>query len=132
MFDWSVLASSNWPIKLQYFSLPEHSDRVYTPWYALADGSVCNCNSPNAAPQSLASVACNQALIAYHQVQGALAGQSVLVVPAYRLNPDTILLLDGNHRAAASQVAASRVAIAAFVVNGPIDGGVLPDLVHWA
>lgn len=131
MFDWSEFSKSAWPIELCYFSLHEHADRIYTPWYARADGSVCEYNSPGARPQSIAAVAKNSALLAHHGVRKTPHPESVSVVPAYRLNHDSILLLDGNHRAVSSQVAVSKAGIAACIVNGPIDGQVLADLAHW-
>lgn len=132
MFDWSAFTAADWPIELGYFSLPEQSDRIYTPWYALADGTICSCNSPNAKPQSVAAVALNKALLDHHGIRDTPHPDSVSVAPAYRLNHDSILLLDGNHRAVSSQVAASKTGLAAFIVNGPINEQVLPDLAHWA
>jgi len=130
--NWAELTASNWPIELSYFALPDDADHVYAPWYARPDGSACDYDSPDATPQSVAAVALNAALRSHHGVRDSAPPESVLVVPAYRLNHNSILLLDGNHRAVSSQVAESKLAIAAFVVNGPISKQVLPDLVHWA
>ncbi|WP_188795518.1 hypothetical protein [Dyella nitratireducens] len=131
MLDWSKFISSDWSIELRYFSIPEQSSLVYTPWYAQPDGSACAYNSPNAMPQSVASVALNSALREHHKVGDAPHSESISVVPAYRLNGDSILLLDGNHRAVSSQAASTKLGLAAFVINGPIDEHVLPDLAHW-
>ena len=131
-FDWLSFTASAWPIEFRYFSLPEHADLIFTPWYARADGSVCGYSSSNAKPQSVAAVASNRALLDHHGVRDTPHPDSISVVPAFRLNQDYILLLDGNHRAVSSQVAASKAGLAAFIVNGPINEQVLPDLRHWA
>lgn len=129
--NWTTFVSSNWPIELRYMSLPEQSDLIYTPWYASADGSPCEYNSANAKPQSIASVALNDALLACKKVLGTAHPDSLLVVPAYRLRYDSILLLDRNHRAVSAQVAASKAGLAAFIIHGPLNERVLPDLAHW-
>lgn len=132
MFNWKLFASSDWSIELLYFAIPEQSARVYTPWYALTDGSVCDYNSANAKPQSVAAVASNPALRACHNIRDTPHPESTTVVPAYRVSKEAILLLDGNHRIVSGHVTGSPMALAAFVVCGPIDQNVLPDLVHWA
>ena len=132
MLNWTQFIASSWPVELRYFALPDDASRIYTPWYARSDGSVCGYNSSSAVPQSVASVALSTALLDHHRVRDTAPPESVAIVPAYRLNDDSILLLDGNHRTVSSQVASSKLAIAAFVINGPIDKQALPDLAHWA
>lgn len=131
MLNWEQFMASKWPIELCYFALPEDAGRIYVPWYAKPDGSVCDYNSSNAQPQSVEAVALNPALRSHHNVAVTAPPESVSVVPAYRVSRESILLLDGNHRAVSSQKAALRAAFAAFVINGPLDKQVLPDLMHW-
>lgn len=129
--DWSKFISSDWPIELRYFSIPEDSSLVYTPWYAKPNGSACAYDSPDATPQSVASVASNSALRAHHRVRIHPPSESIVMVPAYGLSGESILLLDGSHRAVSSRVTSTQLGLVAFVIKGPIDKDVLPDLVHW-
>lgn len=129
--DWSKFMSSKWPIELRYFSMPEDSNLVYTPWYAKPDGSACAYNYPDAAPQSVASIALNRSLREHHKVVYHPHCEPITVLPAYGLSGESILLLDGNHRVASAQMASAEFGLVAFVIKGPIDKDVLPDLMHW-
>lgn len=130
-FNWNKFITSDWPIELRYFSLPEKSDLIYTAWYALADGSVCGYDAESAKPKSVAAAASNTLLRKYHGVREAKPPEPTSVIPAYKLNHEKILLLDGNHRTVSAQFSGSKMALAAFVVRDPIDKDILPDLVHW-
>lgn len=52
-------------------------------------------------------------------------------LPAYDLGPAGLLLLDGNHRAVATYIAARRFTIELRVLHGPLDRRILPPLKHW-
>lgn len=53
----------------------------------------------------------------------------VLPLPAYRVGAG-VVMLDGNHRAVAAFRASSEVRLLLFILDGPQDPGILPDLVH--
>lgn len=129
--DWERLAASNPAIHVRTLSLVTNATEVFTPWYARDDGLPCDYDSPGAKPQSLAAAAQNALLLRRHDVSSDVPSDPRLEVPAYRLGAGGLLLLDGNHRAVACVVAGVDQAVTAYVVEGPLDGAVLPDLVHW-
>ena len=112
-------------------TIPVDSASIFTPWYALANGSPCGHSDSGALPQSVASVAANLELRTFHAVQSSAPRDKFLALPAYKLRSGTLLLLDGNHRVVATQVDGSTLSLALFVVCGPLDSVVLPDLGHW-
>lgn len=54
-----------------------------------------------------------------------------LVVPCYAVNESSCLFMDGNHRMAALMMAQVPFSLLAFVVHGPIDNSIIPELRHW-
>lgn len=130
--DWKQFCSSNWPIEHQDSVIPSASANLYTPWYALVDGEPCAFDAAGAQPQSVAAAGRNTRLLLHHHVQTVAVYTGVLLLPAYRLNKGSVLLLDGNHRVVAAQVSSQQLRLALFVICGPISAAVLPDLRHWA
>lgn len=131
LLNWKQFCSSDWPIEPRTLNIPRDSDHIFTPWYARDDDSVCSHNEPGAKPLSVATAARNQRLLKLYRILPTAPTEHI-VAPAYQLPTSAILLLDGNHRAVSSQRAASNIQVIAFVINGPINEQVLPDLAHWA
>lgn len=131
ILNWEMFFSCNWPLSLCYFSLPKDADRIYTPWYVGPDGSNCAFSCANGSPQSVLSASRNHLLRNHHEVQDKAPRDLIQILPAYRLDEDHVLLLDGNHRVVSSQISESQLAIVAFVIDGPITDRAIPDLKHW-
>ncbi len=129
MFDWRLFCASEWLIEHRDLSLPEDAANLFTPWYALADGSVCSYDSAGAL---ISSVSSNQQLLAYHNIQASTSAETLLTLPAYELKNGAVLLLDGNHRAVSTHLSGAKKRLALFIVCGPLSINVLPDLRHWA
>ena len=53
------------------------------------------------------------------------------ILPAYRLPGDDKFILDGAHRAVALVLADVKFEVTFLLIQGPIDGAALPDLIHW-
>ncbi|MDX1496818.1 MAG: hypothetical protein R3352_04630 [Salinisphaeraceae bacterium] len=129
--DWNKFAASCRAIDVVYFSMPGSKSLIFTPWYASQDGGPCRFSDAGAVPQSLAMVAQNKRLLSHYKIKGTPPKETALVIPAYRLPGDAILLLDGNHRCVSYVLAESNVGLFVAAINGPIDRRILPDLVHW-
>lgn len=131
-FDWDKFCTELWPIEVVSFQLPNDGSSLFTPWYALPDGTVCPFNAAGAIPQSLEVAAANDALCKSHQVAEWRGSSQTIEAPSYELPDGKVLLLDGNHRAVAAQKSHRPIALTAFVVCGPLTQSVCPDLMHWA
>lgn len=130
--DWKQLCSSDWSIEHSNLTIPTDSSSIFTPWYALKDGNVCCYSDPGAQPQSVVSVAESPELRSHHSVYNDAPNEQLLVLPAYKLSNDSLLLLDGNHRVVATHIAGVTLSLEVFAICGPLDRVVLPDLVHWS
>ena len=54
-----------------------------------------------------------------------------VVIPAYSLGGEDLLLLDGNHRATALALTGGRFVLRVRVLEAPVDRRYLFDLRHW-
>jgi hypothetical protein len=69
-------------------------------------------------------------LIAESYTDAVMHPEVVLPVAVYCTERCTVVL-DGNHRLAALLLATRPFKLLVFSVSGPIDSGILPDLIHW-
>jgi hypothetical protein len=133
--DWERLVRERWPIRVESLT---KLDGWFTPWYVDSNGQPSGWQATGARPLSIAEW--RQAgddhaekIEAIRQSHGD-GPTPALTVIAWALPDGQRVVLDGNHRLAASSRddATAGPAIAAIVVEGPVDEGVLPDLRHWA
>ncbi len=130
-FNWKRFLESEWLVEVRNFLLPRDAGRIYTSWYLESDGAVCGYNSPGALPQSVEAVVQSPELMRQNAVRSQYESKEGLVVPAFAVEENVVILMDGNHRVVAAHAGGCEHSIVAYVVNGPIDEAVLADLRCW-
>jgi hypothetical protein len=104
---------------------------LYTPWRANSDGSYADGRHPNATPLQVKTEQFPE------KVENELkphADQSISMpfyFPCYALENTKFLVLDCNHRLVNIYRNKQEVDLCAWVIVGPINRYILPDLEHW-
>ncbi|MFH8469494.1 hypothetical protein [Streptomyces sp. NPDC017991] len=110
-----------------------------TLWYTGRDGRPVEYTHSRAAPLTVRQVAAadmrtplqRQNTLNTLTQQALRCRESVqLVLPAYRLPDGADLILDGTHRAVTALRARAHVTVFLYVLLGPTDPTILPDLAH--
>ena len=113
----------------------------YFPWYVNDAGEETSYDSEDANPIGVGSLSRESVHLGASRVERieelrdsfANVGERVqLIAPAYFLNDDQGLFLDGCHRLAALLPLDLSVRILILALKGPINPGILPDLRFWA
>ncbi|MFI9454677.1 hypothetical protein [Amycolatopsis sp. NPDC052450] len=111
-----------------------------TVWYADESGRDARYDHPGARPLRVSEVAITEAswprarasMIAALREQYTRTARPVqLTLPGYRVG-DEVVLLDGNHRVAAAYLADADTRFILYLLCGPTDSGMLPDLRHYS
>ncbi|MGW6486193.1 hypothetical protein [Streptomyces sp. NPDC055056] len=138
--DWSRVTDLRLPVQQRFHTSPDRLGMMNTLWYVGPDGTPAEYTHPRADPLSTrqAAVADMRALPQRETTLGALTQQAAkcpepvqLVLPAYRLPNGADLILDGTHRAVAALRAQARVTVFLYVLLGPADPKILPDLAYY-
>lgn len=137
--DWDVVLRRQLPVTARFISAFTAFERSYLPWYLPADGMEADYDE-DVRPVAVAE---------FPEIEGRLRPErqekitqlrrdirtsngAQLLVPAYDLGNGRHLLLDACHRVAALADAPVPLAAVIFLLHGPLDARVLPDLTHWA
>lgn len=135
--DWRRVVSEC-TVEERYSCSHKELGELYTVWYADESGRDTGHDHQGARPLRVSEVAFTEATwpparaftIAALRREYASADSPVrLTLPGYRVG-DEVVLLDGNHRAAAAYLAEVDLRILLCVLRGPTDSGMLPDLRH--
>ncbi|RSM59282.1 hypothetical protein DMH03_25885 [Amycolatopsis sp. WAC 01376] len=111
-----------------------------TVWYADESGRDAGYDHQGARPLRVSEVAITEAswprarasMIAALRAEYTRTARPVqLTLPGYRVG-DEVVLLDGNHRAAAAYLADADTRLLLYILCGPTDSGMLPDLRHYS
>lgn len=130
--DWKLLMLCRPKVFIKKYKLPVDSDLLWTPWYVNSHGEPRLFFHKDAHPVSVKSASRNEKIISHYNVQKFSLGYLERIkFPAYKLRHDMILLLDGNHRTVAAVKEKCLMKVSALVIDGPLDGNIIPDLSHW-
>lgn len=141
LFNWERLEREKWPIEVVVVDDYSALSSWYAPWYLGESRAEVNYAAADARPLAISELPATLHCLSVPRQQSILSlaerfkhdQQPVqLVVPLFALGPSRYFLLDGNHRMAALATLQIKFCLMAFVVHGPIQGDVLPDLQHWA
>jgi hypothetical protein len=143
--DWERLESLRAPVRAHVYADKGDLGALVHPWYADARGGETRWDFPDARPVNVAELASRPNLATTHGRRERVdriaremsEWQPPLQVTAfgYELPDGKQLILDSNHRVAAlAKLAATGTAFRLIVlaVKGPLDGEILPDLMHHA
>ena len=139
IFNWERFKNEDWPIDIILLENNIDVNKWYTPWYVDLNGIEANYNAPNAIPLSINGVLCSEHIMNKRNKKVSqilmeckrLAQPIKFDIPAYELGNGKYLVLDGNHRIIALLKHGLRFVVQAFVLRGPIDEGIVADLLHW-
>lgn len=142
-FEWDRFQAENWPVRVFVIDDFAELTRWYTPWNGSAAGEIVRYDAANAQPIRLGDTAAyfakfdQQRQATITALAKMLAASSrprrpvQLVAPAYRLPGNLGIFLDGNHRLAALLKAQVAFQLLVFLIEGPLDNWVMPELRHW-
>ncbi|MGY6655311.1 hypothetical protein ACXIZN_24420 [Amycolatopsis sp. TRM77291] len=111
-----------------------------TVWYTDESGRDTDYAHQGARPLRVSEVAITEAswprarasmITTLRQEFGRASRPVQLALPGYRAG-DEVVLLDGNHRAAAAYLADADTRLLLYILCGPTDSGMLPDLRHYS
>ncbi|MFF0790965.1 hypothetical protein [Streptomyces spiralis] len=142
--DWARLAGVRAGVRVE--TLGQEAGRrrlaeLFTVWYADPGGVDSSWNAPGSRPLRVAAadrtlpswpVERRHAVTALTRAFAAGSGPLPLTLPAYRVDEDRHVLLDGNHRAVAAHLAGADIHLTLWSLSGPVCESILPDLRHYA
>ncbi|MFF3513463.1 hypothetical protein [Streptomyces sp. NPDC002573] len=142
--DWERLATFSAPVRVESLTQGEAQRRLadlFTVWYVAPAGTDSTWNAPGSRPLRVA--AAERTLLSWSERRRdtvtALAraftegpGPLRLTLPAYRVDEERYVLLDGNHRAVAAHQASVDMHLTLCSLSGPACESILPDLRHYA
>ena len=140
LLDWSRIAEPEVIVHHDFHTSLDRLARMHTLWYADPTGRLASYTDPTAAPLTVGQAAVldmsdvpkrQQTLDVFTERAGRSTEPVQLVLAAYRLQDRRDVLLDGTHRAVAAVRANACVTVFSFVLVGPADPGILPDLSHY-
>ena len=138
--DWNRLTHERCEVELAVADKISDVAHLYAPWYLAAGGTEVGFREPGATPIRLVDIPSVIGRLdarrgaAIQQLAGEVARYKRPVqFPAvvYSVGKDAGVVVDGNHRIAASLLSRKPFSILAFCIQGPVDAAVLPDLTHW-
>lgn len=146
VFDATVRAWLDWSRVLTECTVDESfSDsraelgELFTVWYAGPRGQHAGYDGPGARPLRVGETSLTEATwpteraTKIETMSASHAGSArepvVLPLPAYRVGAGAVIL-DGTHRAVAAYRARAEVRLMLFILDGPTDPEILPDLRH--
>lgn len=144
--DGAVRAKLDWRRVVDECAVEERYSRsrkelgeLYTVWYADDSGRDARYDHQDVRPLRVSEVGITEASwpparaakIAELRREYSSTDRPVpLLLPCYRAG-DELVLLDGNHRAAAAYPTDADTRLLLYILRGPTDSGMLPDLRHF-
>ncbi|MFJ8912609.1 hypothetical protein [Amycolatopsis sp. NPDC102389] len=137
--DWQRVAEEC-VVEERFTCSREELGQLCTVWYVDEFGRDAGYDYEGARPLRVSEVEITEAtwpparasMIAALRRDYASADSTVtLTLPAYLVGGE-VVLLDGNHRAAAAYLAEADTCLRLYLLSGPTDSEVLPDLGHYS
>lgn len=131
--DWRALRAADPRVDVDTVASATEVEGWYTTWY-VAGGAEADYRG-GARPLRLGDVVTLRDALdpeRRERIAALAAGPGVTAVAAYALPGGGRLVLDGNHRLAATLLHGSPLRAVVATVHGPISARVLPDLAHFA
>ncbi|OXM54889.1 hypothetical protein [Amycolatopsis alba] len=137
--DWRRVAAEC-AVEERYSRSRKELGELCTVWYADGSGHDAGYDHQGSRPLRVSEAAVTEAswpraratTIAALRREYVRADRPVhLALPGYRVG-DEVVLLDGNHRAAAAYLADADTRLLLYILRGPTDSGMLPDLRHYS
>ena len=137
--DWEMIQSPGYSVTEIFSRSVTAVSGLETVWYARPDGSLGDWRNRSDRRLSVKDAAARRDFPSQASedfVQKLMSGMRAspappyLVLPCYRTQRGSLIILDGNHRAVAACRAGMNVRLLIFALAGPDDPLVLPDLLH--
>ncbi len=139
-FNWRRFFTENWPVEVLVLEDKRTFDALWLPWCLNASNAFVSFNAPSASPVRLSDVAQwfeylpSNMRATIQQFEGEFRSgvrTTELEIPSYALPANRYIVLDGNHSLSALTLCGLPFIVHMYVVKGPVDPNVLPDLVHF-
>ncbi|MEU4805163.1 hypothetical protein [Actinosynnema sp. NPDC023587] len=139
LLNWQRLREPEFCVRQSFSRSVEHLGNLFTVWYSGADGRAVDWSEEGARPMRVREAAANERSWSTRRA-GQLADLEErfrreelpvqLVLPAYAVGGDDLVIIDGTHRSVAAYRADVPVRLMLVGLHGPLDADVLPDLRH--
>jgi hypothetical protein len=139
--NWESVVKQKCKVREVYSRSPEELRNIHTVWYRTPQGETGDWRNSEDTPLRLGEVTTTagtwpaERKTRYNYFREAfskLEDPLMLVLPSYSPNKRDVILLDGTHRAAAALAVNIEVRLMIFIVEGPCDPTILPDLKHYS
>ena len=127
--DWITLASHSPEINVLQINDRHELGQLYTPWRRKSDGTYANGRDDDAEPLRVETnpfPPCRESILQSFSLQ-----PGSLRLPCYQIRDKEYLILDGNHRAVSLYRSNYQIDVQAWIIEGPMDSNILPDLSKW-
>ncbi|WP_068926641.1 hypothetical protein [Planobispora rosea] len=140
MLDWDALRDMDCAVSAVYSRSRDLLSSIFTVWYERPDGTNGDWRNRTDRPLRVGDVyrthstwpeVRRRRIAALSDTFRREPEPVQLVLPAYSLGDERLLLLDGTHRSVAAHLAGADVRLFIFMVKGPVDDKILPDLMHF-
>jgi hypothetical protein len=141
LLNWDGIRLHNCKVREVYTRSAEYLRNVYTVWYRTPQGGNGDWRTDEDIPLRLGEATTMRDMWPSERVSrfdyfrdafSKLEDPLMLALPAYSPNKREVILLDGTHRAAAALAAKVELRLLVFIVEGPCDSSILPDLDHYS
>src|ERR1700753_137542 len=139
--NWEAILNQKCEVREIYSRSPEELRNIYTVWYRTPQGENGDWRNSEDTPLRLGEVTTTAGTWPadrknrynyFRETFSNLGDPLMLVLPSYSPNKQDVILLDGTHRAAAALAAKVELRLMIFIVDGPCDSTILPDLNHYS
>ena len=127
--NWITLASLSPEIKVLKINDNQQLGQFFTPWRRKSDGTYADGWDRSAEPLRVNTNPFPPCLES--NLQSFSWQNSPLRLPCYQISNGEYLILDGNHRAVCLHRLKIPFEVQAWVIAGPLDSNILPDLGKW-
>jgi hypothetical protein len=130
-FDWRLFSHKQYSVQRKILTVPDDADFLFAPWYLDSKGKPVGYRHTEAHPVLISEAAFNAELERDQNIEPQFRGSTLPECPAIQVPQNKYLLLDGNHRVTAATKGQVRRPLILWVIIGPLNDELIPDLIHW-
>ena len=130
-FVWRLFSRKQYSVQKEILTIPDNADSLFAPWYLDGSGKPVGYRHTEAHPVLISEAATNAKLEREQNIMPQFHGPDLPECPAIQVESNKYLLLDGNHRVTAATREQVNRTLILWVIIGPLNDELIPDLIHW-